>query len=186
MLRVLVCQRPNWVSLLTVLTAAITLSACSSSSTPGLLTQADIPSYLGVKLNPSASASEARHGGNLAPGCRAAGNAAFGVPGVHIVTKLTATSKSPAILNGVESCSTTSKAHDVYATFVKYLIGRSVTGVGNEAKLTNLSGTLARGFGIVWRTNNQVALIEVEGPTHDKRITPALVELLARRAAARS
>jgi len=43
-----------------------------------------------------------------------------------------------------------------------------------------------RAYTIGWRQDDRVNLVQVEAPLSDKRITPALVELLARRVAARS
>jgi len=113
----------------------LALSACSSSPPPGVLTQADVPSYLGVRANPSAAASEARHTGTLAQGCKVAGNAVFTVPGTPAITKLTAVgSKAPEILNGVETCAATSEALDVYDGFVKNIQGRTLPGIGKRSE----------------------------------------------------
>ncbi|MDR3648005.1 MAG: hypothetical protein P4L20_02850 [Acidimicrobiales bacterium] len=165
---------------------ALALSACSSSPSPGVITQADIPSYLGVRANPTAAASEAQHLGTLAKGCKAAGNAIFSVPGARVITKINVLSKAPEVLNGVESCAAPSEALNVYDGFVKNSQGRTLPRIGNEGKITDLSGPRARAYGITWRVNNQIGILEIEGPTSDKRITSGLAELLARRAAARS
>jgi len=45
--------------LMVAFTAAVALSACGSPP-PGVLTQSDIPSNLGVKYNPTVSATAAR------------------------------------------------------------------------------------------------------------------------------
>ena len=68
------------------LTAAVVLSACSSSFRTRPAHPADIPGYLGVQANASATAAEARQTG-MTPHCTRAGTAVFTVPGWQIPTE---------------------------------------------------------------------------------------------------
>jgi len=158
------------------------LSACSSSP-PGVLTQADIPSYLGVKSNPSATAN---YESRLTPphGCTTVGVAVFSVPGEPLDTELLPTStRALAVTTVLLSCANESEARTSFGTAV----GTSVTGIGDEAKWLN-EGVAGGGrfYAIVWRRNDQLGNVSVAGPTNDTHIGPGLAELLARRAAARS
>jgi hypothetical protein len=64
--------------------------------------------------------------------------------------------------------------------------GRSLSGIGDEAKLFNFSSGVDRQYVVVWRQANQVGVVGVDGPRNATRVTANLTELLARRAAARS
>src|ERR1700687_1422904 len=95
--------------LMMILTAAVAPSACSSP-TPGLLTQSDLPSYLGLKANPSATASESRHIG-ADPPCKKAGVAVFTVPGWRVPKgRILSSANSPVVVNAVDACATSSDA----------------------------------------------------------------------------
>jgi hypothetical protein len=163
-----------------IVTAAVALSACGSSPTPGVLTQAEIPSYLGVTKNPSLAASEAKVVASIHR-CKRAVLEFFTVPG-----KLSRIEVTPAIVSFLESCATVADTKSVLP------IGRddgpTVKGIGNEAELvaSGISPERVRVESTGWRDDSQVGLILLEGSPTDKRITPALVELLARRAVAAS
>jgi len=159
------------------------LSACGSPSSPGL-TSADIPSYLGVTTDSSATAAWSNR---LSPphGCKKAGVAVFTVPGKPLNSLLVpGPAHSPAVISMVLSCATTSQARQSFAT----AFGASVSGFGNEAKWLN-KGVTPDGdqvFAIAWRKDRQLGTVLVAGPVGDTRIGPGLTESLARRAVAKS
>jgi hypothetical protein len=162
-----------------LITLAVALSACGGTSTPSLLTQSDVPSNLGVKSDPSAAATLERQD-KSPPACKKAGTAVFGPHplSTHLPTSL-------LVVNVDWSCtspSTTKKAFDI---FLKQLGGRMVPGIGNEAALANTGGDaeFERSFTVDWYENTRVGALIIQGGPKDKRITPALAELLARRAA---
>ena len=167
-------------------TAASVVSACGGSSTPGVLTQADIPSYLGVR---STSSTLGEIGAPLprTHGCKATGVAIFTAPVRDAISALPNVAKSPAVLSAALSCPRATAAQGVVGAFVTGRDTRSVPGLGGRAKLVNLSrGGMDRDYEVIWRQGNEIGSVDLGGPPSDKRITPALVELLARRAAAGS
>ena len=169
---------------LAVSTATLALSACSSS-TPGLLSQSDIPSDLGVKYNPSAG-PDARSL-RLAP-CRK--------PASAVVATFTSGKPVYPIVNSLAvSCPNVSQAQMFFDTRkvgargypIPRIKGHSFPGIGDEAWIVDEGGgSDLRDYSLAWRQGNRVSSVTVEGLLSDKRITPALAELLARRAAARS
>ena len=82
------------------------------------------------------------------------------------------------------SCATPSDAHRAFMSDA-VVAGRSIPGIGDEAALLTLRNG-RRSYIVGWRKDNQFGVIVIVGPTKDEPITPALAELLARRAAARS
>jgi hypothetical protein len=168
-----------------VLGAVLALSACGSSP-PGLLTSADVPSYLGTSFNSTVSASEE---GLLSPTrqCQRAGVAVFSVPGRGVpfgaVLKQV---KAPEILSVNTACDSTADARAFFQTSVRLYGGDSVSGIGNEAELVMLGRDGGRAYFVGWRKNNYVGFVVAAGSPDDTRIAPALAELLARRAVARS
>jgi len=174
------------VRLAIVLLAAQVLSACSSSPPPGVLTQADIPSYLGVR---STSSTLAEVGAPVprTHGCNTSGVAIFTAPVRGAFSGLPNVSKSPAVLSTAMSCPRAAAAVGVLSTFVTGRSSRSVPELGRGAKLVNLSRSgMDRDYEVIWRQGNKIGAVDLGGPPSDSRITPALAELLARRAAARS
>jgi len=90
------------------LCAAVALSACSSPPS-GLLTSEDVPSYLNVSENPSASSAVSRE--EVSPrGCRATGVAAFGV---HLLSTKLPTSVQ--IVSVYWTCTSIASAKDNFA-----------------------------------------------------------------------
>jgi hypothetical protein len=171
---------PRWVVFVTF---AGLLAACSSRSTPGVLTSADIPSYLGVKANPDAAASQAR---NVRPApCKTAGIDAFGNPAGRSNTRSGVTPQ-PFVVSVSLTCDSVSQAQTAFKMIKGVSDGHDVVGIGDEARLINVTEVTQRLCGVGWREGNQIGTVLVLGPIKDKRITPALAELLARRAAARS
>ena len=167
-----------------VLVVAVTLTACSSS-TPGVLTQSDVPSNLGLTANPSATASESRHVG-ADPPCKKAGVTVFTVPGWRVPKGgLISSANSPVVVNAVDACATSSDARSAFTS--AFACPRcSTVEIGDEARLIPPPVSGQRVDIVGWREGNQIGQLLVLGPATDKRITPALVELLARRAAART
>jgi hypothetical protein len=164
-----------------LLCAALALSACSSS-TPGVLTQSDIPSYLGLQYDAVASASSARSA-RPAP-CKTAAVRDFTIPGRHLNARKEDTSL-PFVGSVVLACASTSQARAVFTKTTKGAGGEVVAGIGDEALLGVVSQLKTTEYALGWRQGDEVCdLIIVASPT-DQRITPALTELLARRAAAR-
>jgi hypothetical protein len=171
--------------LLSIFGTALALSSCGSSPL-GLLTSADIPSYLGVEANPSFSASQENQE-SATPHCQKAGVADFSVPGIgHKPGSLLTNAKAPEIVSVNASCDNASSAHSAFETSVKGIGGHSVVGIGNEAKLANVSGKSERAYFVGWREHNQVGFVLIASSQSDNRIGPGLAELLARRAVARS
>jgi hypothetical protein len=162
---------------------ALDLSACSSPSA-GVLTQADIPIYLGLKLNPSAAAIEGRSFGSD-PHCKKTGDAILTLPGWRAPTGTSPQSASrPVVVSVDDSCTTTADAHQAFKSDAS-LAGRAIAGIGDEATLLRL-GAGQRVYGVGWREGNQIGVVLVIGTTGDKHITQALATSLARRAVARS
>jgi len=169
--------------LIVALIPAVALSACGSSLTPGVLTQSDIPSHLGVKLNPAESASEAQV--RSAP-CKVAASVVFDGSKKPY---------SPTITSVGLSCASISQAQQYFNTTkvggngypLPGVRGHSVPGIGDDAWFIDQGRESdLRFYTLVWRQGDRVSLVSVEGPVSDKRITPGLAELLARRVAARS
>jgi len=162
---------------------ALALSACSAPPPPGVLTQADIPSYLRLKVNPSAFAAEDRKEA-APPYCSKAGFVAFTVPGKPLDMQIPAA--YPAIVSTNLACANTYDAHRLYRSTIALNLGRSIVGIGNEATLINFDTKAERYYEVFWRDNNLIGEVTVIGPQNSTRITPPLAVLLARRAAART
>jgi hypothetical protein len=185
-----VSRRSTRISL-AVFGVALALSACGgSSATPGVLTQAEVPSYLNVKADSLGAAVKAAVHFAPIPHCKRVGLALFTVPGT--LAKLrepVPVPTSPIILSSLVSCATVADAKSTFASYfrdVDRLGGRAVKGIGDEAQMDN-SGLLDRSVEFIgWRSNNQIGVILLDGAASNKRITPALIELLGRRAAAGS
>jgi hypothetical protein len=104
-------------------------------------------------------------------------------------------SSIPDVTSIALSCASVSQAHQ-YFNMIKVgakgyplpgVKGHSVPGIGDEAWFIDQGrDSDLRFYTLAWRQDDRVSLVQVEAPLSDKRITPALVELLARRAAARS
>jgi len=153
-----------------------------------VLTQADIPSYLGLMVNPSASTTVARHEGSD-PHCKKAGIAVFSASGWRVPTGgslliILQSGSGPVVVSADLSCATPSDASRAFKSDPS-LLGRPIPGIGSEATLIDLSPG-QRSYGVGWRKNARIEAVFVVGPKDDKRITPGLAQLLARRAAARS
>jgi len=124
------------VTVAAVLGAALALSACSSSPLSGVLIQTDIPRYLGVKADQSASASDARSV-RTAP-CQAANAAVFDGSWKHLKS---GPSSIPIIISAALSCATVSQAQQFFNTIKigangypsSVVTGHAVAGVGDEA-----------------------------------------------------
>jgi len=179
--------RSVWIKLALVAGGALTLSACSSAPHVGVITQADIPSYLGVSASPTA-----RSAGVLLPvarfhGCKTVGVAVFTASVPNELQGNPTVAKAPGIISVAVSCPRVADAREALRTFVPTIGGRSMRGLGDDATLVNASRDGSdRLFDVVWRQGNQIGAVDVGGPPNDSRITSALAELLARRAAARS
>ena len=163
--------------------AAVALSACGGSSTSGVLTQSDIPSYLGVKANRSASDAERKREART-PHCTVTGVVVFSVPGKAVKAQSPLVSSAPTVLSADLSCVSVADARSAFNLIKDG--GQAVPGIGNEALLINVGSGDGVGYAIGWRQGDRVSLVSVGGPPNDKRITAALAELLARRVAARS
>lgn len=168
--------------------AALALAACGSSLPAGVLTQSDIPSYLGVKADRSAFAPGEGH---ISP-CKGANGVVFDGSWRHMKA---GPSSIPVVTSMAVSCASVSQAHRYFDTRkvgaqgypLPGIDGHPVPGVGDEAWFID-AGREAdlRDYTLAWRQNDRVSFVSIEGSQNDKRITPALVELLARRAGARS
>jgi hypothetical protein len=177
------------IRLVAVVGIALILSACGDSSAPGVLTQAEIPSYLNVKADSLGAAAKAWQSAPI-PHCKRVDLALFTVPGT--VLKLGESApvpKSPIILSALVSCATVADAKSTFASYfrdVDRLGGHAVKGIGDEAQMDGI-GQLGRSVDFIgWRNRNQISVILLDGAMSNKRITPALIELLGRRAAAGS
>jgi hypothetical protein len=174
------------VCLLIGFVGAMALSACSNSSTPGVLTLADIPSYLDVTANSAATASEGRAVGTT-PHCTKAGVVVFTVPGWRVPKRgLLTSANAPVVVSVDDVCVTSSDAHAGFTSDSGVGVVGPVPGIGNEATLLDLGSGPQRMYLVGWRKGNQFGAVGVLGSAKNDRITPALAELLARRVAARS
>jgi hypothetical protein len=170
------------VGLVALFGSALALSACSSPSTPRVLTSADIPSYLGVKSNPSATASGARSV-SLAP-CKTTAVDAFGVTGKHKNTGHEIV--APFIFSVAFTCDSISQAQTAFKLIKGGRDGHAVAGIGDEAWINGLRGSAGQMHALGWRKGSRVSIVLLEGKSTDKRITAGLAEMLARRVVARS
>jgi hypothetical protein len=168
--------------------AVLVLAACSSSAPAGVLTQSDMPSYLGVRADQSAfTLRDVR----TAP-CKEANGVVFDGSWKHLKA---GPSSIPVVTSIAFTCASVPQAHEYLNTIklgaktypISGIEGHPVPGVGDEAWFID-AGRQAdlRSYTLGWRQGDRVGLVQVEAPLSDKRVTPALVELLARRAAARS
>jgi len=177
--------------LMMVFGAALALAACSSSTPAGVLTQSDLPSYLGVRTDQHASVAAA--GSVRTVTCKAVTAAVFNGSWKQLHS---GPASIPVAVTSVSlSCQGVSQAQRYFNTIkvgakgypVPAVKGYPVSGLGDEAWLIDAGHNAdLREYSLAWRQGNRVDLVQVEGPLSDKRITRALVELLARRAAARS
>ena len=174
--------------LVAVFAVALDLSACSGRSTPGVLTSADIPSYLGVRPTSNGSQSVALGALTRSRGCRNVRFVVFTQSAQGALQGDPATAKSLAVLSTAVSCPDTADAQSLFGVLVMDSgSGRSIPGLGDDAKLFNVSKRgIRRAFDVVWRQGNQVDVVSLGGPTNAKRVTTSLTELLARRAAVNS
>jgi hypothetical protein len=174
--------------LVAVFIVGMALSACSSPSPPGVLTQQDIPGYMGVKIDSpgvkvsSPFAATAARQRKSPPDCGRGSVTAFGSPPgpqEGAVTVLVSTDWS---------CANRPDAQKAFGLLFRQVGGRLVSGVGDAAAITSAGGNprSSRSFSVEWWEGNQVGAVLIQGGPKDKRITPALAELLASRAAARS
>jgi len=176
--------------LLMVFGSVLVLAACSPSSPPGLLTQSDLPSYLGVRADQHASVTAAGSVRNAI--CKSITAAVFNGSWRQLHS---GPASIPVAVTSVSlSCPSVSQAQRYFNTIkvgakgypVPAVKGYPVSGIGDEAWLIDAGHNAdLREYSLAWRQGNRVGLVQVEGPLSDKRITPALVELLARRMAAR-
>jgi hypothetical protein len=164
--------------------AALALSACGGSSTHGVLTSADVPSYLGVAPNASATAD---YGNRLiAPtGCQTAGVAVFSIPGKAVnAAKLPSSANGPVVSEILSSCT---KQSTLYRDFIGG-VSEPIFGFGEQADLVDNGGG---GFGggllwsVSWRNGEHFGIMSLSGPGSDRRLGLKLDELLARRGAAK-
>ena len=176
--------------------SGISFAACGAAS-PLVLTSADIPSFLGVHANPGVFTTVAGgeetvmpmpigpheqcpewyHNAFVPPGRHGEAAAGEGVPITYAEVMILAW-----------HCADLSQARLGF-----HLLSdsrQSVTGVSDQAAILNRTDDSndgypdSRVFIIDWREGQAVGALELAGPDSDKRITPALAELLARRAAA--
>jgi hypothetical protein len=166
---------------------------------------------LGVKANPSESAFQSRP--IQTPPCKTGKLSVFSTPGQRGYEQNLGPANAPQVTSLAADCSNPSRETVAYRTFTTamsslYGAGDSVPGVGNGAEIYNVgriakvptqvsgqtelilrgkgSVPAARSYLVLWRADDQIDTVIVTGPSGDKRITPALAELLARRAAASS
>jgi hypothetical protein len=167
-----------------VFCGALALSACGGSSTPRVLTSADIPSYLGVRPMGSASLSVPLQVVARSHDCTTAGVVVFRTGAIN---GNPSTAKSLQVVSAALSCPSAADAEGTYGILVTGTGGgRSVPGLGDEAKLFNLSKSAGdRLYQVVWRQGNHVGLVDVGGPPNATRVTASLTQLLSRRALAR-
>lgn len=152
---------------LTLFVVVVNLSACTSPPR-SVLTIADIPSYLGVKLNASASVEYANR---LTPPshCRATGVAVFSVPTKPLDEALLPASSLAPVVSAVDwSCSNKRTSSGLQIT--------------SQNERTGGGGWY---FGVVWSQGDRMGAITVAGPVDDRRLSMGLANMLARRAAAR-
>ena len=128
--------------LATVFGACVGLAACSSSPPAGLLTQSDIPSYLGVKADRSSSAGKPPSA-IAAPSCKTANIVVFDTSWKHQNNQRT--SSVATIANTSWSCASASQAQRYFNSIktgakgypLPGIVGHSVPGVGDEAWLVD-------------------------------------------------
>ena len=169
------------------------LTSCGSSR-PGLLTNADIPRYLGVHENPAATKRAPGGAEHPAPFL-----AALACPGVFQVVftppekvgvPFEASGKPaayPTVVSAAVKCGPN-------LSFVPNSPGnassRKLSGIGDKATLFDFSDTTGypntRAYLITWQKGATAGEVGVQGPDADARVTLGLVELLAHRAVARS
>ncbi len=179
-----------------LLAIALTLSACSGSSKPGVLINADIPSYLNLQMNASALVTvEGGPGLNRALSSGLHQTCSSWHPTAFIPSGKSGESLGgegdplhyPEVLALTFRCSSPSAALALFQ--VSSRGRRSVTGVGDRAAIFDAgkddsqSYPRSRVYIIDWVQGRFAGIDALAGRGSDERITPALVELLAHRAA---
>lgn len=106
------------------------------------------------------------------------------IPKTGSILSMVRSGTGPIVVSADYSCTTPSDAHMAFKSDVGDN-GPRIAGIGDEATLLDFSAG-QRSYDVEWREGNQIGAVIVVGPTKDKRITHALVESLARRAAATS
>jgi len=147
---------------------AVSLSACTSPP-PSVLTIADIPSYLGVKPNASASVEYASRV-NPPSHCRTTGVAVFSVPAKPLDEALLPASSQAPVVSAVD-----------------WLCSKKGPSSGWQISSQN-EGMGGGGWylGVIWSQGDRMGAITVAGPVGDRRLSMGLADMLARRAAARA
>jgi hypothetical protein len=172
------------VRLIAVFVIVLALSACGGSSAPGVLIQSDIPSYLGVKVNPQLRSQMLNE---LAPDhCQVSKTTVFNAPGVKVESNiglLNNNPKGPEVSSSEVVCPSEVDAQGALAAYAKGWHARSIAGIEDEAVIGTLLPS-QRNYILGWRQGFDLGIIFIASSPTDKRITPALAELLARRAAA--
>jgi hypothetical protein len=180
--------RASCIGVVAFLVAALSLSACSSP-TPGVLTQSDIPTSLGVKLNQSASATWEDHFSPRAH-CTKAAFVIFSLPEIRVlnVYHQLLVDREPEVASYALSCASTSDSRGAFKSTLRGggTSSHSVARIGDQAVLANISDGGTRSYIVLWRLRDALGLVLVAGQPKYRQITPGLAESLARRAVARS
>jgi len=175
--------------------SALLLIGCSSPN-PGGLTNADIPSDLGVKMNASALVTVVGVGFDAPLPIGPKATCAHLYETVFIPPRKKGEALGgegepltyPEVLSIGFRCSGAPAGRLGFRALSE---GRKqVGGIGDQAALFNATDTQgypkSRVYIVDWREGAVVGVVGVAGPTSNTRIGPGLAELLARRAAARS
>ena len=119
--------------------------------------------------------------------CVYVGKSIFSVGGKFLNVLSPATANSPVVESATLSCATIAEASTAFTQASRGGPVKKVLALGDEARIINVSGELeGHAFVVVWREQKQVSLVLLIGAPKSTRVTQALAELLARRAAAGS
>jgi len=171
--------------------ALATMAGCAHSNT-GLVSQADIPSTLGLRLTTTTASDGAtravisamRH---PAIGCSSANLALFTPPGrPYVATGPQRLVHYPEILSWASGCSTKRAEQDLDHVGVLAIAAQELSDVGDGAYSAFLTTTAGSYDAVFWREGGTIGTIEVSEPPGNGAATEALARRLAKLAAASS
>ena len=168
--------------------ATLALASCGTAR-PNALTEADIPSVLGLQENHIAEVGLLRnaHPGSVCQGALASA-AVFTPPGDTLdpISGSFALTHSQVLSDEATCPSARSVSQRFQTSFEeesKVARVEIVKGIGDRAYLYSLNPD-ARSYAIEWLQRATLGLVVVQGPSNDAHITADLAALLAHRAAA--
>jgi len=168
------------------------MAGCARSSAPGLVSQADIPSSLGIKLTTTTSSDGATRAVIAAMrypaiGCNSSNLSLFTPPGhPYVATGPQYLVHYPEVLSWESRCSTKRAEQDLDHVGVLGAAAQKLSDVGDGAYSAFLTTTAGSYDAVFWREGGTIGTIEVSEPPGKGATTEALAHRLAKLAAASS